>query len=98
MAVTLELLHEFDSVLWRTAAPRSAGSMLLLTWHITPQPPDAGMPSGVREVFAEALCSMGEIVYAGDDQDDDVRCSEKLRVRRGFRHLTLNLFKARSTV
>jgi hypothetical protein len=97
VAVTLELLHDFDPVQWQTAPPlRPPGSSVLLTWTMTPPPVDAGIPEPVAHVFAEALCSVGPVIYAGDDVDRDFRLAEDVVVRRGLRQLHLAVFQAGS--
>lgn len=96
MAVTLDVFHEFDPTVWQIASPAAAGSSLLLTWRVTPQPPDGGMPDCVMQVFAQALCSMGPVVFAGDEEDGDSRCFQELVIRRGLRRLNLALYCANS--
>ena len=97
MAITLELLHRFDPVLWQTApALPPPSSTVLLTWKVMPPPVDAGIPEVIAQVFAEALCSIGPVIYAGDDRDRDFRLKEDVTARRGLRRLRLALYRAAS--
>jgi hypothetical protein len=97
VAITLELLHRFDPVQWQTApALPPPGSSVLFTWKVEPPPEDAGIPEVIAQVFAEALCSIGPVIYAGDDSDADFRLKEDVTVRRGLSQLHLALFRATS--
>jgi hypothetical protein len=95
VAITLELLHHFDAVLWRTApALSSPASTVLVTWTVIPPSVDAGIPEVIAAVFAEALCSIGPVIYAGDDSESDFRLKEQVIVSRGLRQVRLALFRA----
>jgi hypothetical protein len=94
--VSLDVFHQFDPAIWRTTAARSAGSALLFTWTVTPPPRDGGMPESVAGVFAEALCVIGPVVYAGDDTGAGGEPQWREAFRRGFRRFPLALFRATS--
>jgi hypothetical protein len=98
VAIVLDIVHQFDPALWMATPRRSAGAVLLLTWTLTPQEPDAGIPDVIASVFAEALCSIGPVVYAGDGEDETGGPSRIARVmiRRGFRRHELAVFHADS--
>lgn len=96
MAVSLDIFHQFDAAMWHTTPAGSAGCSLLFTWTLTPPPVDGGMPQSVARMFGGALCSIGPVVYAGDDEGADSRCSEEAVIRRGLRRFKLALFRAGS--
>jgi hypothetical protein len=104
VAVSLDIFHQFDAAMWQTTPAGSAGSALLFTWALTPPPPDGGMPESVARVFGGALCSIGPVIYAGDDESADFRWAEEAvsepqwseARRRGFRRFKLALFRASS--
>jgi hypothetical protein len=96
VAVILEILHQFDPAIWQTKSQTSTGTSVLITWTVAPPPIDAGIPLCVARVFAEALCSFGAVIYAGDDKDENFRCAVDVVVRRGLRRLRLVLFCANS--
>jgi len=61
----IEVRRHFDANAWQLAAP-AAGSTLLVTWTVVPEPPDAGLPAAIQPVLAEALCALGPCWFAGD--------------------------------
>jgi hypothetical protein len=96
VSFTLDILHGFDAKNWQTAPPPSGpGATVLFTWTTTPPWLDAGIPEPVARLFAEALCSIGPVVYAGE-QSSGLHPAEKLAIRRGFRRYNMALFCATS--
>ena len=98
MAVILDIFHRFDPANWQTSRPTSTGTAVLITWTVAPAPVDAGIPVCVARVIAEALCSLGAVIYAGDDKDERFRCAADVVIWRGLRRFKLALFCASSAV
>ncbi len=87
------ILRHFDPARWRTArAPRP----LLFTWNATPRPVDGGMPEPAAAVFAEALSSIGPVVYAAEEPAGALQEAGRAVIRRGLRRLSLPLVCAHS--
>jgi hypothetical protein len=97
VSFSLDILHRFDAKNWHTAPPPSVpgATTVLFTWTMTPPWLDAGIPEPVARLFAEALCSIGPVVYAGE-HSSELHPAEKLIIRRGFRRFNMALFCATS--
>jgi hypothetical protein len=88
----IEVRQHFDAIAWQVAASRApASATFLLTWTVTPEPVDAGIPSPVRDVLAEALCAVGPCWFAGDA--DGRAPVTTLRLRRGVSSRTAPIFR-----
>lgn len=62
--INLEIIHDYDAARWQVA--KSSGDSFLLTWTLSPQPPDAAIPASVACLFAHALLDLGELAFGGD--------------------------------
>ena len=65
---TIELRSRFDPKAWQIAPPEThGGTTLLVSWTVTPDPIDAGVPACIQPVLADAFCSLGTCWFAGDE-------------------------------
>jgi hypothetical protein len=88
----IEVRRHFDAIAWQVAASRApASATFLVTWTVMPEPVDAGIPSSVRDVLAEALCAVGSCWFAGDE-DSGVPVTT-VRLRRALSLRTAPIFR-----
>ena len=95
---SIEVRHHFDLSLWQSVPllPEPT-STLLVTWTLEPAHVDSGMPPIIQNPFAEALCALGDVVYAADaDAQTAAPQIAQVQVRSGLRRRLLMLFRARS--
>ena len=64
--IVLDIRDEFDRLAWQIAQPIQSAPTVLVTWTVTPEPVDAGMPMRVAEPFSDALAALGPVLFAGD--------------------------------
>jgi hypothetical protein len=97
-SAAIEARHRWEPSIWQSAPllPNPA-STLLVTWTVEPVPVDSGMPPVIQAPFAEALCALGDVVYAADaDAQTAAPQIAQLQLRSGFRRCTVRLFHAHS--
>ena len=93
--IVLDIRDEFDRLAWQIAQPIQSAPTVLVTWTVTPEPVDAGMPMRVAEPFSDALAALGPVLFAGDpDHQTSVAATCKIPLRRGLRRHDLFLFRA----
>ena len=93
--IVLDIRDEFDRLAWQIAQPIQSASTVLVTWTVTPEPVDAGMPMRVAEPFSDALAALGAVLFAGDpDHQTSVAAIRTIPLRRGLRRHDLFLFRA----
>ncbi len=95
-SIQLEIEERFDGKRWQVCSAAAPASTVLLSWRVTPEPVDAGVPEPVARCLANALLRLGDVYFGGDESEAGVGEAPvaSIELRGGLRRHVLQLFCA----